>query len=193
MNTINALRQCMSLPFLAAFVGFALLTTGCDNVDANTEGDHQIHALTVDDIEFTNTVPVVGKNGKTEYRFEIGLRPSPWRSRIGGLQMLARSKGGKPILLVDDGTGADKKARDGIYSARIPDSCIPLTGRESGGPRTGKALEIDCTIHFVGPGENCMGWGECPRREKRSLFFGLIEYETSIVVCFCIDKCTISF
>jgi hypothetical protein len=173
--------------------GFILSSTGCDSGDVSFDSPESVPVLSLDDIEFVNTTPAVGKNGQSEYQLEIGIRPAPWRSRIRGLHMIARAKDQEPYLLTDDGSGSDRAAKDGVYSARIPADCLPVTGDgEKRGPSR-KDIDIECKIKFVGPGEVCTDWGECPSRVERSLLWGLIKYETDIVVCFCLEDCTISF
>jgi len=54
------------------------------------------------------------------------------------------------------------------------------------------AEETSCKIEFVGPGEKCGDYGTCPETAHRSFLWGLIEYDTEIVLCWCLVECDIS-
>ena len=54
------------------------------------------------------------------------------------------------------------------------------------------AEETSCKFEFVGPGEKCGEYGTCPETAHRSFLWGLIEYDTDIVLCWCLVECDIS-
>ena len=168
----------------------AVMVTACDNTTTfSEETEPVLPVLTNDDVMAISAEEVVGKSGETNYRLEVAIRASRNRHRIRGLQLLSDSTS---FLLLDDGANHDRKRRDGVYSGLVPAGCIPVAAADHARNSTGKGIDLECKIYFVGPGEKCGSWTECPSRVRRSLLFGLIEYETDIVVCFCIDECTFS-
>ena len=199
MNKSNVITPRFLLSFnpsiIASFLFIAtmLAVTGCNSVDAppTNESDAAL-ILTVDDVESVEAMSVIGKSGVVEYQLQVKLKPSRKRSRIKALQMLAQNLDQKSVFLVDDGSGSDTYSNDGIYSARVPANCIPVKNRSSSLVISGKELGLECKINFVGPGEKCDKWNDCPSRVERSILWGLIKYETDIVVCFCLEECTIT-
>jgi hypothetical protein len=81
----------------------------------------------------------------------------------------------------------------GVLSAPGPNRTPDRRGTPSHAPVRLAALEEDtsCKIEFAGPGQQCGSYGTCPDTAQRSFFWGLIEYETEVVLCFCLTECDI--
>lgn len=182
----------IALPALYLTV-FALFSfSGCDSSAlVETPPTEHLKSVISSSVRSVSVRPVIGKSGKNNFVLKITFDNSDSRLRLpDGINILSRRKGSPNVVIYDDGKKFDAHAGDGVYSGIVPHGCLPR-GHKS---RIvyGKTLELSCKFEFVGPGEECGGFGECPERVHRSLLWGLIEYETNIIFCVCIVDCELS-
>jgi hypothetical protein len=182
------------IPILFTLFICTALISGCDITDSAAgsganEGDQLLHPLNTSDLNYVRVSPKLGKSGVSEYKLMISIKDSsPWRPRLGGIRILSRSAEDRPVIIRDDGRGADLLAGDGIFSGTITEGCLETAPDQV----VGKEVDFSCTLKFVGPGQECGNWGACPERVHRSTLWGLIEYSTDIVVCVCLVECSFS-
>jgi hypothetical protein len=172
----------------------AISVSACDTarVDPPDIASDALKVAAESAVSRATVTPAAGKDGRMEYLLRVEIDRDRRRLRLpGGINVLGRRSGSSNAVIFDDGRGVDRVAGDGIYSGIIDDGCIPESG-SSTGPAAGKDVEVTCSIDFVGPGETCGSWGECPERVHRSWLWGLIEYDVDILFCFCLDSCDIA-
>ncbi len=176
--------------YLTAIALFSF--SGCDSsaLVHPTSTEH-LKSVLSSSVRSVSVRPVIGKSGSDQLVLKIAFENSGSRLRLpDGINILPRRKGSPNVVIYDDGKKFDARARDGVYSGIVPDGCVPRA--RSGRLAYGKEIEITCKIEFVGPGEECGAFGECPKRVRRSLLWGLIEYETDIIFCVCIVDCELT-
>lgn len=173
-----------------------LMVSACDSADLRNNSvpstaSTEISLIARDAVESFTVTPVAGKSGATRFLLRVQFQNNRHRLRLPkGLNILSRRKDASNVVIYDDGKRFDELAGDGIYSGIISDGCVPADAEQQA--RAGKQLDFTCTFEFVGPGEECGEFGECPERVHRSLLWGLIEYETDIVFCVCIVECEVT-
>ncbi len=80
-------------------------------------------------------------------------------------------------------------------STPAPGGHAPRSAHPAAAPVRGVAIQekdTSCKLEFVGPGEKCGSYGTCPETAHRSFLWGLVEYDTRIVLCWCLTECDIS-
>jgi len=176
------------LLLLASFVAGS---SGCDSGPAPSRvSDDQMRNLIDSALESATARPVAGKDGKRQYVLRVSFSPDLHGLRLPhGLNILGRKKPRTGAVIYDDGSGFDEYAGDGVYTGLISDACLPTPDKPS--DRAGKDLVLSCKLKIVSPGTECGEWGQCPETLHRSLFWGLIEYDTDTLFCFCLDECEI--
>jgi len=182
--------------FAVAAALIAAVLSGCDSSNFESDPDDRPDAqhlsqIAADAVQAVTVSPVIGKSGQTEFLLNIQFRKNRRGLRLPkGLNILSRRKGDPNIVIYDDGFQFDDRAGDGLYTGIIPDGCMPndATIRTT----AAKKLDFTCTFEFVGPGQACGEFGECPDRVHRSLLWGLIQYETDILFCVCIVECEVT-
>jgi hypothetical protein len=144
--------------------------------------------LIASSLESVTARPIAGKTGQTQYVLRVAFSPERNGLRLpGGLNILGGRESGSSIIY-DDGTGYDEHAGDGVFTGLVSEACLPV---QHTSPRAGKDLVLSCKLKIVSPGTECGEWGECPETLHRSLLWGLIEYDTDTLFCFCLDECEI--
>ncbi len=166
--------------------------TACDTADPVAEStDEQLAEFTQSDIESVNVSPIAGKE-TTEYRIELRLQDNLRGVRVPDvINILAQGPGLDNVSIFDDGLGLDQQRGDGIFTGVIPSDCISKETQRGGAMPT--YFTPGCKVQIVGPGGICGEWGKCPDRVHRSLFWGLIEYDTDVAVCICLVECTVEW
>jgi len=161
----------------------------CDTADPVAEpAEEQLAEFTQSDIKSVNVSPIAGKE-TTEFRIELRLQDNLEGVRIpGAINILAQGPGQENVAIYDDGHGLDRQSGDGIFTGVIPTDCIAKATTR--GEALPTYFKPGCKVQIVGPGGICGEWGKCPDSVHRSLFWGLIEYDTDVVVCVCIIECT---
>jgi hypothetical protein len=167
-----------------------LVFAACDSTDpAAGPVEEELVAFAASHIEEVNVTPIAGKES-SEFRIELKVRGGLDGVRLpDAINILAQGPGLENVAIFDDGRGIDRKGRDGVYTGVIPSDCIAGSTTRGGGavmPR----FKIGCKVQIVGPGGVCGEWGKCPESVHRSLLWGLIEYDTDVVVCVCLIECT---
>lgn len=182
-----------SVRLITFLVCFALF--GCDGTNPVAETPSPEPApMSEADIDYVRTIPHINKNGDSSILIHVAVREgSPWRRYLGGLRILPRTSTGKTVIIRDDGRDGDERAGDGVFSGFVSHGCIELPNRRPVDQiKIGKEIGFSCTIKFVGPGGDCGEYGTCPERIHRSALWGLIQYSTDVIVCFCLTECTFS-
>lgn len=75
---------------------------------------------------------------------------------------------------------------------QLPDAEFPAHSESSIRLAGLQEEKSSCKLEFVGPGEKCGSYGTCPETAHRSFLWGLIEYDTDIVLCWCLTECDVS-
>lgn len=170
---------------------------GCQDagVNASTESEstaayHSIEAL-VERVEMTVVDPGSAKDERLI--LHVSMREDPGIRMPEHFNVLGMSDDGSPVLMRDDGRIDDDVAGDRTYSAEVDRSCIegPLPASSPG--KDPLKFTLTCDVNFISPGETCEGAGECPASASRSFLWGLIEYETDVVTCWCFQGCDMEF
>jgi hypothetical protein len=170
-------------------LALAIVAVGCDNSpQATTEADEKAVVMSAFKSATATRLASKTADGDPEYLLQIAFDPNHPGIRLPEAVNVLPQLDGTPVTAVtDDGTGFDAVAGDGIFSAVVPNGCVGSTDA------AGKAeIPLVCDVKIVAPGEQCLGYGTCPERVHRSLLWGLIEYDTDIVFCFCLEKCSVS-
>lgn len=187
MNYRYIARSALHLTVIALFS-----FTGCDSSSlVEPPSTEHLKSVLSSSVRSVSIRPVIGKSGNKNFLLKMEFDKRGSRLRLpDGINILSRRKGSPNVVIYDDGKKFDARAGDGIYSGIVPDGCMPRT--RAGHLAYGKEIGITCKFEFVGPGEECGSWGECPERVHRSLLWGLIEYDTDILFCVCLVDCELS-
>ena len=188
------LRDCQ-LGLWGLFLGIGILFTGCDAAIADS-GTRQpaeaVEALNAHELIQTmemSPLPVADNEETEQYVLRVQL------SEIEGVRyplafnMLGATSHSPSSMVHDDGTGYDAIAGDLIYSGVVTQSCDELQIPEGMSGKDIISITVSCEGDFITPGEECEGEGVCPETAERSFLWGLIEYETDVVVCWCGFSC----
>lgn len=173
------------IPLLTA-LALLFVAVGCDStmsVPEATARFDEVHAA----FRSARATPVAAKtpDGEQQMLLEVTFDPDAGIRLPEAVNVLPQTRGGSATAIWDNGLGVDRVAGDGIFTAVVPRGCVPTddTAAKSGD------IGWSCKVVFVPPGETCGVWGECPERTERSFLWGLIEYETDVVFCFCLIDC----
>ncbi len=167
-------------------------SAGCDsNQDVSAPDQDELSNFIHTSVEEFSIETAPTKSGENQFVARLQFRDGLSSLRLpAGINILARRSGTSNVVIYDDGMGVDEHANDGTYTGLIPEGCVPPALPQNAA--YGKRVEVTCTFEFVGPGSECGEFGECPERVKRSLLWGLIEYETDILFCVCIVECEVT-
>jgi len=187
MNYCNFSRPALHLTIIAL-----LFFLGCDSSAlVQPPAAEQLKSMISSSVRSVSVNPVIGKSGGRQFVLKIEFDNSGSSLKLPhGINILSRRKASPNVVIYDNGNGFDTHAGDGVYSGVVPDGCVPHT--RYGRNRYGKDLEVTCKVEFVGPGQECGAFGECPERVRRSWLWGLIEYDTDIIFCVCIVDCELT-
>lgn len=179
----------MKRTYTLFILALAISAVGCDSsTQATTEADEKAAVMSAFKSATATRLASKTADGDAEYLLQLTFDPNLPGIRLPEAVNVLPQVDGTPITAVaDDGTGFDSVAGDGIFSAVIPNGCVDTTDA------AGKAaVALYCDVKIVAPGEQCLGYGTCPAQVHRNLLWGLIEYDTEVVFCFCLEKCTVS-
>ncbi len=173
---------------LLLLLGLAIVAVGCDNAMETTTAEEARAAVRAAYREAKATrLETVDAEGRPEYRLEVSFDSRAEGLRLPkSLAVMPPVEGGEPIVVSDDGVGADAMAGDGIFSAVVPQACV--ADPDQAGKEVGP--EVSCKIIFVAPGESCLGWGQCPDSKTYDFYF--FKWQAPVYACWCIAECEIS-
>ncbi len=177
-NTSPSTRNTAQV-LLAALLAGMLASCGVESDQAFVFPDDE--AIT----SFEVTPYAAGKSpDETLYLVEIGLSVASGVVPPPAIQLLTRDARGESHrhIVEDSGRRGDRTAGDRIWSAILPADQLPLD--ENGAPGKTAGWKFSCDVKIVGPGQECLSWGECP--DKTAL-------GGDTWFCFCFDKCTIKY
>ena len=183
------------LLLVCLFVVTSALSTGCDSpTSAVADHGESLQKVAESMVQSVRVTLVADKSKNSGFFLTVTLKQNARNLRPpGAINILSQRKGFPNSLIYDNGQGLDQLAGDGIFTGRVPESCLPsdTSPRFSSENRAAKEPEISCKFDIVAPGEECGSYGECPETVHRSWLWGLIEYDTDIVFCFCLVECTL--
>jgi len=169
---------------------FAMIAVGCDSsaMDAETDPVEILDSLElIDEVQMTKMDTREGQ--EDEFLLEVTLREEPDVRYPSAINLLGLSREMPSTLLADNGIGADAEKGDRVYSGVVPESCVPGGVPLAGAAKDVVTITISCDWDLIRPGEECEGYGTCPSTAQRSWLWGLIEYETNVVTCWCRGGC----
>lgn len=181
LRTWTLVFGCLSLLFMA-----------CDST-AVYEVDEPIDVLrSIELIESIEMTPLPAKNEfePIEYLLKATLRKVDHIKYPDVINLLGFSVDSPSSLIYDDGSGSDELAGDLVYTGVVTKACSPIDIPHDA---AAKKITISCSVSFILPGQECEGHGVCPGSVSRSFLWGLIEYDTSVAVCWCGIECSVEF
>jgi hypothetical protein len=166
--------------------------TGCD-ASALSDKDEAMDSLTsIDLIEsmVMRPLPVKEEGAVQEFVLEVTMKSTDTVAYPDVINLLAASDKMPASLIYDDGTGYDKTPNDLIFTGVVTEACAPFDLPAGAAAKEIFSIKITCSGDFIRPGEDCEGYGVCPEEVSRSFLWGLIEYDTSVAVCWCGIECS---
>ena len=174
------------------FMITACLFAGCD---ASSLGDEREAVTSLSSIELIESmvmtpIPKVDESAEQEYLLKVTMKPSDDIQYPDVINLLGMSENMPASLIYDDGTGYDQTPNDLVFTGVVLEACSPYKIPEGVAAKEIFSISISCEGDFILPGQECEGHGICPEEVSWSLLWGLIEYDTSVAVCWCGIQCS---
>lgn len=186
------IRGRLTLGWIALLAVVCLGITACDSNQLDTPEEDALASLQsierIESMEMT-PIPVQEEGAEQEYVLRVTMKKSADIQFPDVINLLGMSKNMPSSLIYDDGTGYDAIAGDLVFTGVVTDACTPFDLPEGVAAKDVFSITIKCSGDFILPGEECEGEGICPETASRSFLWGLIEYDTSVAVCWCGFAC----
>ena len=186
--TKNLFKQ---ISWIGMVLGIMLAGTGCDSTNVDPPDAPETGIKTMDLVESMEMRPLnVNETGEIrDYVLEVTLKDVEGIRYPDALNLLGSTTLEASSLVYDDGTAHDRIAGDRVYSGVVSEACSELDLPDGIAAKDIISITISCSGDFIRPGSECEGQGTCPETAERSFLWGLIEYETDIVLCWCNMGC----
>lgn len=189
---LKAMKRIHTLGIVVAVILLVFVyATGCDSVSDSPALDSvSLESIAESQVRSVTVQPMTPQSDPPSYLLTVVIEPDANRLSLpSAINVLSQGPGLPNTTIEDTGQGVDVTAGDGVFTGIVPLACIAEIADELPGP--GKLNEFNCKFEIVAPGSECGTYGECPRRAHRSFLWGLIEYDTDILFCFCLIECEI--
>mgnify|MGYP006919620185 CR=1 FL=1 len=169
--------------------------TGCDASAFSDTQDEMDSLKSTDLIESMVMTPIPTRDGtlEQEYVLEVTMKATANVTYPDAINLLGLSEKMPASLIYDDGSGYDKTPGDLIFTGVVTEACAPFDLPKGVAAKEIFFIKVTCSGDFIRPGEECEGYGVCPEQASRSFLWGLIEYDTSVAVCWCGLSCSYEF
>ncbi|MDA1027681.1 MAG: hypothetical protein O3B41_01325 [Bacteroidetes bacterium] len=165
---------------------------GCD-ASAATDLSDPVDSLTSTNlIESMVMTPIPSRDGslEQEYVLEVTMKSTTEVSYPEVINLLGATEKMPASLIYDDGSGYDKTPGDLVFTGVVTEACAPFDLPKGVAAKDIFFVKVTCSGDFIRPGEECEGYGICPEQTSRSFLWGLIEYDTSVALCWCGFECS---
>jgi len=178
--------------WMLSFIIAALFFSACD---ASNLGDEQEVVTSLSSIELIESmvmtpIPKADEEAEQEYLLKVTMKPRDDIQYPDVINLLGMSENMPASLIYDDGSGYDQAPNDLVFTGVVLEACSPYKIPEGVAGKDIFSISISCEGDFLLPGQECEGHGICPEEVSRSLLWGLIEYDTSVAVCWCGFQCS---
>lgn len=192
MKTTQRIRSRISL--IALLVTGLFAGTGCESAGVEPGEDPVATLASMDLVQSVDmTILRSGPGKEDDYVLEVTLKPDGRVRYPEAFQVFGMKEDGQITVLEDNGAGDDLAAGDLVYTARVDRSCLQEDALTAVAGKDEPKITLTCEVDFISPGQECPGHGVCPETAERSFLWGLIEYETDVVTCWCFQGCDIEF
>lgn len=178
--------------WMFSFLFAAFLLTGCDASEFTDEPDAVASLSSEDLIEsmVMTPLPLTEDGAEQEYLLKVTMKERKDIQYPDVFNLLGMSENMPASLIYDDGTGFDDIPNDLVFTGVVQEACSPVELPDGVAGKDIISVTLSCSGDFIRPGQECEGHGVCPEQVSRSLFWGLIEYDTSVAVCWCGIECS---
>lgn len=189
---IEGLFRLNGVGLVASLFLLCLGLVGCDASAAMDPSSPMDSLNSTSLIESMVMTPIPSQDGslEPEYVLEVTMKSTAGITFPDAINMLGAREDMPASLIYDDGSGYDKTPGDLVFTGVVTQACAPFDLPKDVAAKDFFFIKVTCSGDFIRPGEECEGHGVCPEQASRSLLWGLIEYDTSVALCWCGFECS---